>query len=175
MPNQNQSTESGSKSQRKIKNFLLMPIIQLRIATWSAFSAALFSLGIALVFYYTLRHFSESFADIGSMDDETINRAYQMFEGVRLSALGILLAQVVVSVGVAIVTTHRLVGPTVAFRRQVRAMINGQYDQKVTLRNGDAFTELASDLNELSDQLKREPKGEGRSSTSENRSRVINE
>ena len=166
---------AGSKSQRKIRNFLLQPLIQIRIAAWSALASAVFSLAIALVFYFSLRSLAEAFSNVGHLDDETINRTYNMFEGVRLSALGLLLTQVLVSVVVSIVTTHRLVGPTVAFRQQIRALINGKYGQKVILRNNDAFQEVALDLNELSEQLQKESQKKSGPSAENKSSRAVNE
>ena len=49
--------------------------------------------------------------------------------------------------------THKMVGPTVAFRRHIAALKEGRYDAKIKLRRGDAFNEVASALNELSDVL----------------------
>ncbi len=52
--------------------------------------------------------------------------------------------------------THKMVGPTVAFRRQINALKSGNYRSKVYLRQGDAFGEVAVELNELADELKRQ-------------------
>jgi len=167
---------TAPKKQHRFKNLLLQPVIQLRIAAWSAFASAMFGFAISLVFYYSLRSISNAFADIGHLDDETINNAYQMFEWVRISALTLLVSQVFVSIAVSLVTPHRLVGPTVAMRRQIRAMINGQYGQKITVRDNDAFTDLAEDLNELSEQLSKDNRKQPVSaSESVSKSKAINE
>ena len=170
------SNSKDPKQKHRFKNLLLQPVIQLRIAAWSAFASAIFGFAIALVFYYSLRSISNAFADIGHLDDETITNAYQMFEWIRISALTLLVSQVFVSIAVSLVTTHRLVGPTVAMRRQIRAMINGQYGQKITVRDTDAFTDMAEDLNELSEQLSKENRKQPAStSDSVKSSRAINE
>lgn len=58
--------------------------------------------------------------------------------------------------------SKRVMGPEVAFRRQVEALKNGDYDARVGLRPGDAFTGLSADLNELAEILaSREKPDEG--------------
>jgi len=54
-----------------------------------------------------------------------------------------------ITVAVSIFFTHRLVGPTYAFRRHIRELKNGNYGSRVVLRKGDAFQEVAEDLNDL--------------------------
>jgi len=51
---------------------------------------------------------------------------------------------------------HRLVGPVVAFRRQLAALMAGDLGARVQLRSGYAFHDLADDLNALAEQLGRE-------------------
>ena len=53
---------------------------------------------------------------------------------------------------------HRLVGPTVAFRRHIEALKNGDYASRVVLRRNDAFGEVAADLNDLAHQLEHDEK-----------------
>jgi hypothetical protein len=51
---------------------------------------------------------------------------------------------------------HRLVGPVVAFRRMLAALLVGDHSARVTLRRGSAFHELADDLNALAEQIGRD-------------------
>ena len=64
------SNSKDPKQKHRFKNLLLQPVIQLRIAAWSAFASAMFGFAISLVFYYSLRGISNAFADIGHLDDE---------------------------------------------------------------------------------------------------------
>jgi hypothetical protein len=48
---------------------------------------------------------------------------------------------------------HRLVGPVVAFRRMLAALLAGDDSARVRLRRSSAFHELADDLNALAEQL----------------------
>ena len=49
-------------------------------------------------------------------------------------------------------------GPTVAFRRHIQALRQGDFDSRVRLRRGDAFNEVADELNALSEDLARKGK-----------------
>jgi len=154
------NTSHTSPDSESIGKFLLQPIIQLKIAAWSAMWSAMFGLAIAVLFNFSLTNLSNSFVDVGHVDDETIARLYNLFEGVRMSALGLLLGQVMVAVIVSFMMTNRMLGAAVAFRQEIRALINRQYGRKVSLRNGDLFNDVAEDLNELSEQLRRDHKQE---------------
>ncbi len=148
----------ASNDEKTFGKLLLRPIIQLKIAAWSALWSALFGLAIAILFNFSLTNLSNSFVDVGHVDDETIARLYNLFEGVRMSALGLLLGQVMVAVVVSFIMTNRMLGAANAFRQEIRALINRQYGRKVNLKNGDLFNDVAEDLNELSEQLRRDHK-----------------
>lgn len=170
----NQSRDQDNGESKSLGKLLLRPIIQLKIAAWSALLSALFGLAVAMLFNFSLTNLSNSFVDVGHIDDETIARLYSIFEGVRMSALGLLLGQVLVAIVVSLVMTNRMLGAASAMKQQIRAMINGHYGRKVTLKNGDLFNEVADDLNELSEQLRRDTRKETTSSTESN-AHAVNE
>ena len=76
---------------------------------------------------------------------------------VWLALLGLIF--VVACAMVTIILTHRLVGPAYAFRRQINELASGRYDARIRLRENDAFTEVADDLNRLAETLQREHGG----------------
>jgi methyl-accepting chemotaxis protein len=63
------------------------------------------------------------------------------------------LGYVLCVLGVCLVYSQRIFGPAVAFRRHVEALKNGDFSSRVHLRDGDAFTDLERDLNELAEIL----------------------
>ena len=63
------------------------------------------------------------------------------------------LGYVLCVLAVCLVYSQRVFGPTVAFRRHVEALKNGDYSARIHLRDGDAFTDLERDLNELAEIL----------------------
>ena len=68
----------------------------------------------------------------------------------------------VIGIGVAYVLTlsfltliwcHRLIGPVIAFRRMLAALMAGDASARVQLRRDSAFGELADDLNALAERI----------------------
>ena len=55
--------------------------------------------------------------------------------------------------GVCVAYLRRVVGPMVAFRRQIESMRRGDYSARNSLRGGDPFEELGKDLNDLAQAL----------------------
>jgi len=64
-----------------------------------------------------------------------------------------LLAYALVVLGVCVAYLRRVVGPIVAFRRQIEALRRGDYAARNTLRRGDPFEDLGKDLNDLAQAL----------------------
>ena len=52
------------------------------------------------------------------------------------------------------ITSHRLLGPVIPIRRQIKSLIDGNYENKIVLRQSDEFKNIAEDLNKLTDTLK---------------------
>ncbi|MCX6127084.1 MAG: hypothetical protein NTV34_20365, partial [Proteobacteria bacterium] len=79
----------------------------------------------------------------------------QSAEPAKLQILVLTGIYIGLSAMISIKLTHSLIGPTVAFRRHIKMIADGKYDYKTVLRSGDAFREVAEDLNALSDELYR--------------------
>lgn len=58
-------------------------------------------------------------------------------------------AYVITTVILCVLYTHKMIGPSVAFIRHIRSLKNGQYKSRVNLRDGDAFEDVAMELNDL--------------------------
>ena len=68
---------------------------------------------------------------------------------------GILIVLGIAALILSVRFSHRVSGPMVAISRHVDSLIQGQYDQRVTLRQTDEFHPLAHKLNELAETLKK--------------------
>ena len=135
----------GQQHRRKWKNLLIAPKEQLRTG------AALFFVGFGLMstlFGVVLSNLSTSLADgTTTLEDARITLwiAYGIFcTGFFCSALY-----------QAVRITHRYLGPMVAIRRQLKAMREGNFSERMKLREGDEFTDVADDLNALAEKLEK--------------------
>ena len=72
------------------------------------------------------------------------------------SSLALLAGYVVVVLAFSVGFLHRLLGPTVALERCLRALRNGDYSARMTLRDDDwTFAEVAVQLNDLAAQIEK--------------------
>jgi hypothetical protein len=74
-----------------------------------------------------------------------------------ITSLALLAGYMLCMLAVTIAYVHRLIGPTVAVERFLRALKRGDYGSRLVLRSGDElYVDLAKHLNELAAQLERE-------------------
>lgn len=144
-----------SKGRRKVKNILLAPKSQIRIG------AIVFAIGfitMSVLFGIILMRFNDildAFVAI-STDRELAmeaSRSTKVALWVTYSAL--LLGFLFSTFYLALKVTHRYLGPMVAIRRQIHAMKEGQYAERVKLRQDDEFQDIADDLNALAERLQK--------------------
>lgn len=138
---------------RRLSNLLIQPLLQTQIGLYCIGLSLLFSLFISIILYQNLGSLFDVFFIIsdGKVTLQSVTAAY--LENIQAWVYLILAAYIVSTVGVSILFTHRLVGPTVAFRRHLDAIASGDYTYRTVLRKNDAFQEVATRLNEVSEFL----------------------
>lgn len=145
-------------AKRKIRNFVLQPLLQVRLGLQVILLSLLFGVAVTATVYYSVQDFYGLVLDLTDLRDELtpeLSRyAVLAVWRVALVAVVYVLAVLVVSV----VSTHRLVGPTYAFRRHIQGLLEGRSGVRTTLREADAFQEVADDLNRLSAHLEAQRK-----------------
>ncbi|MEZ6185320.1 MAG: hypothetical protein R3F62_09970 [Planctomycetota bacterium] len=142
------------RRRRKVRNYLLEPRIQLRLGLVNVVLSLAFAATLLGVLGYHQRQREARWLEFSgvSSDMRSILTDYQNDVFVILALLSLVF--VVLSVACSILFTHRMVGPTYAFRRHLRALRDGDYHAHTTLRPHDAFEEVAVELNELSAALR---------------------
>lgn len=143
----------SSKSMRRMRNWLLMPRFQIRMGIYGVLLGGAFGAGTT---FLLIKKFEKTYRVILELTDAKEEVSQILLRDFRAVALqvGFLLAlYVIVNIGISVYVTHQMVGPTFAFRRHIRNLIQGNFGTRVRLRKGDAFSEVAADLNELAIQL----------------------
>lgn len=137
---------SFKRSRNQIKlGFILVGAVLLSMA---GMIAVLFS-KLAVLFSAI-----ESTGGISAADAEAIDQTLQT-SLVFFFGIAIVVAFGGLVFGLSI--SKRIFGPMVAIGRFIDGLIEGQYDQKLRLRDGDDFEEIATKLNELSRRLASAP------------------
>ena len=138
---------------RRWSNFLLQPGIQTRLGLFSIVLSLVFSISVcfvlALSFGDLIRTILELTEAKGEM--EAILKGY-LFE-TQFWIYGLLTLYITATIGVSIWFTHRMVGPTIAFKRHLAELGKKNFHYRTTLRKGDAFSDVADALNRHSDDL----------------------
>jgi methyl-accepting chemotaxis protein len=143
----------GFNENRKARNFLLKPGLQLKLA----FYILLLSLGFVFItVLFGKLYFEQTYI---TLVDNTTQSEYiqaivtQQIHDFKSLSLLLLAVYTVMIVLVATVYTHRMIGPTLPIMRHVKALKEGFYSHRVKLREYDCFQELADELNELAETL----------------------
>lgn len=140
---------------RKARNLLLKPVLQLKLALY----VLLLSLSFVLItvmfgklyFEQTLVTLVENTTQADYIQ-AVISRQLTGFKSMSLLLLGVYAVLMVV---LAMVYTHRMIGPMLPITRHVKALNDGFYSHRVTLRRHDCFQELADELNVLAETLEK--------------------
>ncbi len=155
---QGQPNQKGVGYKRKMMNYLLQPYLQSKIGVFSNGLALLFTASVIAILYFHLRDLVEEVVLLTDAREEVYKLFERELRGVKIwllfGSILFLLSNVIMS----IYQTHRFIGPTVAFRRHIRDLANGDYSRRVTIRNGDAFNEVAYELNRLAHILEQKTK-----------------
>ncbi len=150
---QPQQRKPTGKSQRRMMNFLLQPLLQMRIGILTTGASLIFVVGIGWYAYHKLVAFSDVVATLTSADSDVKALMADYLASVGMTGAIGSAVFVVINLGLSIYMTHKMVGPTIAFRRHIRSLADYNFSAKTKLREGDAFVEVADELNRLSDRL----------------------
>lgn len=144
----------SGKKVRKFRNFLLQPLLQVKLGVYTIALTLLFSLVFAMQVYASFSGLYDLVLEVTELPDELgAMISDRIFSSTRwlIGIVGIYLSA---TIAVTILYTHRLVGPTIAFKRQIQEIRKGNYDSQIILRKNDAFEDVAIELNELATALK---------------------
>ena len=122
------------KDQRRIRNYLLQPLLQIKLGLYSILLAICFSSAILLIVYLNLRDFAQIIVALTDSESEIRELFYEYATAsqwwIALLVMGFLISNIVISV----TYTHKLIGPTIAFKSQLERIRTGDFSQKVNLR-----------------------------------------
>jgi len=151
---------AGQRYKRKLSNYFLQPLLQVKLGLYAIVLALAFCLGMIGVFYINFYRFYDMILELTDLRDEVTVILDSYISGLLSSILIGTLIYFSLTVLMSVFYTHRLVGPTYAFRRHINELSKGNYKSRVCLRKTDSFAEVAEDLNELAESLETRAKRE---------------
>lgn len=155
------SEADSGRNRRSIKNIMVDSRFQLTyVLYFISFGLISATIVIAIV-----SHFQKKFFElVMSASDKDVSPALFLGFGGIMQDMAITLAVFVVSysivgVGLAMLLSHKIIGPTTAIKKFISDLKDGQFGKQLHLRKGDELRDLESDLNELSKILKEKIQG----------------
>ncbi len=145
----------GGKAKRRVKNFMLQPLLQVKLGIYSILLSTLFALAIAAIMYHNFHDFVGSIITLTDAPEEVTDMFADYWRGTRIWIFLSFAIYLAATVLLSVLYTHKLVGPTIAFRRHIRSITEGRYNARTYLRKGDAFAEVADELNRLSEVMEK--------------------
>ena len=142
-----------NKAKRSIKNYALQPLLQVKLGLYSILLSIAFSIAVSVILYVNLGKFTSIVLELTGVEDEVKDLLIQYMAPAKLQLGFAMFLYILITMVVSIKYTHSLIGPTVAFRRHLRLLAEGNFQYRTKLRPGDAFSEVADDLNKLSEVL----------------------
>jgi methyl-accepting chemotaxis protein len=147
----------GFNENRKARGLLLKPALQLKLALYVLLLSLTFVLVTVL---FGKLYFEQTFVTLVENTTQAeyiqavITRQIHSFKSLSLLLLAVYAVLMVV---LAMVYTHRMIGPMLPITRHVKALKDGFYGHRVKLRRHDCFQELADELNALAETLEKRP------------------
>ena len=143
----------GFNENRKARNFLIKPRLQLKLAFYFLF----LSLGFVFVtVLFGKLYFEQTYITLVGHTTQSeyiqavVTQQIHDFKSLSLMLLAVYVVMVIV---LATVYTHRMIGPTMPILRHIKALKDGFYSHRVKLREYDCFQDMADELNELAESL----------------------
>ena len=143
----------GLDERRKARNILLRPTLQMKLPLYTLLLSFTFGLLALLLFYIYFEQLYVMMLE-NTTQGSYLRTAVSMQTSNFLEAASMLLiGYILLIVAVTTIYTHRIIGPTVALKRHIRALKDGLYTHRVHLRKHDELKDMAADLNELAEIL----------------------
>jgi HAMP domain-containing protein len=142
----------SARPRRKISNLVIDRAALVRLSVPFALMALL-SIGIVLAIRWRVLRALEQTELVGIENLAAINSLHVLQNSVTFMASVALAVLALSCLGMWVVFSHRIFGPTVPIRRHIQKLIAGDYSSRIRLRSGDEFKALAAELNTLAEKL----------------------
>jgi signal transduction histidine kinase len=147
------------KAKRKAKNFMLQPLLQVKLGIYTILISVVFAAALAAILYFNFSSLINSIVLMTDAEEEVRDIFLSYWKTTQIWIYLTFLGYLVLTIVISVIYTHKLIGPTIAFRRHIRMIAEGRYNARTYLRKGDAFVEVAEELNRLSEVMERKAQG----------------
>lgn len=141
------------KNRRSAKKLLLNPAYQLKFVSLVIGTSLILAAANAGVFYHFIKENYAILVDLSPMTDDAKSQLYHELRQI-MTLLTVVSVSFSAAVGViALWLSHRTAGPLYRFQKIFQEIQNGNREQRIHLRPGDDFQEVAHAFNQMMDRL----------------------
>ena len=141
------------KARRKLSGFLIKPRIQIELIISVVIPTIFFGLATSLMIYFQLGDIFDTLFILSDLDIETADSLSSDWSSAIIWLIIFIFIYVLMTSIVCLIHSHRMIGPTQAFTRHLKLLIEGKYKGRIKLREGDYYQNIADLFNELSEKL----------------------
>lgn len=143
----------ASQTRRGLKSLLIKPELQLKLPVYLLFITVLFAIACWIVLQVAFAGLYEFAFEQGGLGEQ-VGYLFRHHIQLVVSVFSFLtIVYVLLTVGFSVAYLHKLIGPSIAFKRHINALAEGNYASRITLRQDDAFEGISIELNELAEVL----------------------
>lgn len=146
------SIDDGSK-RRRLKNLVQKPKQQIKYIMYFLASGLVLLLIVFSFVLFTLSNLIETITQLCGMGDDVQATIQQSIMSAWTVFAVVSLAFSLMSIATGLLISHRIFGAMVPIRRQIDALIAGDYKARGKLREHDELQEVMSGLNDLAEKL----------------------
>ena len=146
----------GNDERRKARNFLLRPMLQIKLPLYILILSFIFGALAMLLGYFYFEQLYLMMLENTTQGSYLQNAISEQLNNFMESSVMLLIGYVFLVASITIIYTHRMIGPTVTLNRHIRALKEGHYSNRIALRKNDELKDLAAELNELAEILEQQ-------------------
>ena len=137
---------------------MVNPSYQLKYIFWLSGSGLVLVAVNALIFYLFMRENYQILIELSPMTEEAKAQLYSELSHIIFLVFLVSSAFLTAVSFVGLIFSHRTAGPLYHFKRIFGSIKKGNYSDRVRLRPGDDFKDVAGAFNEMMDTVERELK-----------------
>lgn len=146
---------TNPKKQRSLKNLLIIPAFQGRLAFFIVFVGVVCTALNAYLYHSYVVGSYDFILKYSTLSQDLIEGRYRDLYVFGL-ALGLVTLLIVLLISIwALFVTHRAAGSVYHIKRVVEAIRSGNLSERVHLREKDEFQDLAQSFNQMMDELQK--------------------
>lgn len=144
---------SDARSRRKVVNLIQRPKQQIKYIMYFLASGMILLLIVFSFILFTLSNLVNTMTQLCGMGEDVQAAIQQSIMSAWIVFAIVFTAFAAMSIATGLLISHRIFGAMVPIRRQLEAMLAGDYGRRGHLREHDELQEIMSDLNALSEKL----------------------